>query len=47
MKRILANKIPARLKSDPELEALLNGLFNEVEDDYGFSIRKAIGNATT
>jgi hypothetical protein len=46
VKRILANKIPARLKSDPELETLLSGLFNEVEDDYSFSIRKAIGNAT-
>ncbi|CAB3991140.1 dynein heavy chain 3, axonemal-like, partial [Paramuricea clavata] len=42
VKRILANKIPARLKSDPELETLLSGLLNEVEDDYSFSIRKAI-----
>ena len=44
VKRILANKIPARLKSDPELEILINELLTEVEDDYSFSIRKAIGN---
>ena len=43
MKRILASKIPVRMKSDPELETLLKMLFNEVEEDYTFSIRKAIG----
>ncbi|XP_028395151.1 dynein heavy chain 3, axonemal-like isoform X1 [Dendronephthya gigantea] len=42
MRRILANKIPEKLQSDPELDALLNDLFKEVEDDYIFSIRKAI-----
>lgn len=47
MRRILANKIPEKLKSDPELDALLNDLFKEVEDDYTFSIRKAIGKYTT
>ena len=43
MKHILGNKIPAKLKSDAELELLMNELFTEVEDDYSFSIRKAIG----
>ena len=43
--RILANKIPERIKrnGDAELEHLLNALFEEVENDYVFSIRKAIG----
>ena len=43
MRRILADKIPARLKSDAELDALLNALFDEVEEGYCFSLRKAIG----
>ena len=43
MERIMGNKIPKKLSTDPEHEPLLKTLFTEVETDYNFSIRKAIG----
>ena len=39
----MANRIPQRMKSDSELHPLVKALLDEVENDYIFSLRKAIG----
>lgn len=43
MQRVLNDKIPTKLKSNVELDILLNSLLEEIKEDYNFSSRKAIG----
>lgn len=43
MERIIQNRIPKSITSNPELDGLLNNLKKEVTDDYDFSLRLAIG----
>lgn len=43
MERIVQNRIPKSLSSNPDLDSLFNELKEEVAEDYQFSLRLAIG----
>ena len=43
MEKIVKSRVPLTLRDSPIAEAIVNQLKQEVQTDYNFSLRKAIG----